>query len=85
MVLNRPDMIICDIGGPLSLSTTKQRTEEWQYIRKSFHMYICAEAHGCVPLRVNVVSNDKTRQDIYFSDPQIKNIKYIQVVMYDSY
>ena len=28
---------------------------------------------------------DKTRQDIYFSDPQIKNIKYIQIVMYDSY
>ena len=30
-------------------------------------------------------NNDETRQDIYFSDPQIKNIKYIQVVMYDSY
>ena len=28
---------------------------------------------------------DKTRQDNYFSDPQIKNIKYIQIVMYDSY
>ena len=28
---------------------------------------------------------DKTKQDIYFSDPQIKNIKYIQIVMYDSY
>ena len=28
---------------------------------------------------------DKTRQDIYFSDPQIKNIKYIQFVMHGSY
>ena len=28
---------------------------------------------------------DKTRQDIYFSNPQIKNIKYIQIVMYNSY
>ena len=32
-----------------------------------------------------VIKQDKTRQDIYFSDPQIKNIKYIQIVMYDSY
>ena len=32
--------------------------EQKRYFQKSFHMYICAQAHGCVSLRVDVVSND---------------------------
>ena len=36
-----------------------------------------------IELNINNLSmrQDKTRQDIYSSDPQIINIKYIQVVM----
>ena len=38
-----------------------------------------------LPSHVVYSRQDKTRQNIYFSDPQIKNIKYIQIIMYDSY